>query len=129
MVKITETEFTDMDGRVRKTRKIEASYVRVERADGSTEEYSNCIADEWPYSPDGSPPEWKVFGILISPVALFKLGINSINLLGENRETILKLVGIKMLELMSQEGGSGLIGTEAPLEDTDSDEQTSLPMH
>ena len=42
MVRITEEEITDIDGQVRKVRKIEAARARIERPDGTVEEYSGA---------------------------------------------------------------------------------------
>ena len=46
MVRITEEEFTGLDGRVRKVRKIEAARARIEHPDGTVEEYSGTTAEE-----------------------------------------------------------------------------------
>ena len=106
MVKITETEFTDPDGKVHRIRKIEAAHARLERADGTIEEYSDCTAKEWPYSPEGSPPEWQLYGI---PVTVFlrilsNAPIKSISLLSENSAVILRLIEISMGSTLSQTG-------------------------
>ena len=60
MVRITEEEFKDFDGQVRKVRKIEAAHARIERPDGTVEEYSGINAEEWPWTLEGKPPEWHV---------------------------------------------------------------------
>ena len=44
MVRITEEQCTDLDGRVRKVRKIEAARARIEHPDGTVEEYSGTTA-------------------------------------------------------------------------------------
>jgi hypothetical protein len=63
MVRITEEEITDIDGRVKRVCKVEAAHARIESPDGTVEEYSDINAEEWPWTPEGKPPEWRVFGI------------------------------------------------------------------
>lgn len=102
MVRITEEEYTDFDGQVRKVRKIEAAQARIAYPDGTVEEYSDATATEWPWTPEDSPPEWHLFGI--SPKRLLEQGLcwNDvlISLLSENGEVILKVgsiaIGITM---------------------------------
>ena len=49
MVRITKEEFTDLDGRGRKMRTIEAARARIQHTDGKVEEYSGATAEEWPW--------------------------------------------------------------------------------
>ena len=118
MVKITESEFTDSDGNIRKVRKIEATHARIEYKDGTVGEYSDCRAEEWPYSLQDSPAEWQVFGIPTSAILriLNSRGVDAITILAsENGETLLRLVNIVMTEMRSAEAQTNLIGTEEPL--------------
>ncbi len=122
MVKITEEEFTDWNGQPTKVRRIEAARARLTRPDGTVEEYSDCSAQEEHYSLPDKPPQWRLFGI---PVTVFlrtlgtAVSIESIRLLAENGDTILKLVGMIMAAERSLGGRDYLMGTEAPLEDED----------
>ena len=118
MVKITESEFTDSDGNIRKVRKVEAAHARIEYKDGTVGEYSNCRAEKWPYSLQDSPAEWQVFGIPESAILriLNSRGVDAITILtSENGEALLRLVNIFMTEMRSKETQPGLIGTEEPL--------------
>ena len=114
MVKITESEFRYIDGSIRKVRRIEAAYARIERSDGTVEEFSDCMA-EGRFSPDSpSLVEWRVFGIPVPTVKL--LGPDDvIVLLAENAEPLVKIVGILAGVTASREGGISFVGTEAPL--------------
>ena len=42
--------------------------------EGKIVEYTNTNADEWPWSPDDSPPEWRVFGIPVGRLLSERLG-------------------------------------------------------
>ena len=118
MVRITEEEFTDLDGRVRKVRKIEAARARIEHPDGTVEEYSGTTAEESRRSPDGRPLEWYLFGV---PMLKFleqglRLDGMTISLLAENGETILKIGSIMMGMQLSAYGRDYLVGSEIPLD-------------
>ncbi len=120
-VKITETEIPDMDGTVRRVRTIEAAHARLERADGTIEEYSDCTAKEWPWSREGSPREWRLHGIPVTVLPMFQRGlgkaaIKSISLLSESSEVIIKLAEITMGTLLSETGEDFLSGKEVPPE-------------
>ena len=121
MVKITEEEFIGPNGEVRRTRKIESARARFEYANGTVEEYSDCTAEQWPYTPDGSPSEWKVFGPPIPSIIRRLKDIRTMILLWENGESILKLVAITIAAEFSQYGTDSLMGKEAPLEDRGDD--------
>ena len=118
MVRITEEEFTDLDGRVRKVRIIEAARSRIQRPDGTVEEYSGTTAEEWPWTPDGRAPEWRLFGV---PMLKFleqglRLDGMTILLLSENGEIILKIGSIAMGMQMSAGSPAHLMGSEIPLD-------------
>ena len=118
MVRITEEEFTDLDGRVRKVRKIEAARARIEHPDGTVEEYSGTTAEEWPWAPEGRPPEWRLFG---GPMLKFfeqglRLNDMTISLLSENGDTILKIGSIVMGMQMSADRPAHLVGNEMALD-------------
>ena len=90
MVKITEEEFRDIDGGVRKVRKIEAAHARIERPDGTIEEYSGISAEEWPWTPTGKPPEWRVFGIPVHKILELgrSLAMSNLTLLSDNGDDL-----------------------------------------
>ena len=92
MVRITEEEFTDLDGCVRKMRTIEAARARIQHTDGKVEEYSDTTAEEWPWAPDDRPPEWRLFGIPMLKMFELASRLNdmTISLLSDNGEIILK---------------------------------------
>lgn len=114
MVKITESEYRDTDGRVWKVRRIEAAHARIERSNGTVEEFRDCMADGR-FSPDSpSLVEWRVFGIPVSGIKL-PSPYDVIVLLNENAEPLVKVVGILLGVQASQEGGAHFVGTEAPL--------------
>ena len=114
MVKITEEEFRDIDGRVRKLRKIESAHARIESPDGTIEEYSDINAEEWPWTPSGTPTEWRVFGIPIHKILELgrSLVVSNLSLLSENGEVILKIGSITMGAQLSAAGGEFLMGRE-----------------
>ena len=118
MVRITEEEFTDLDGRVRKVRKIEAARARIEHADGTVEEYSDTRAEEWPWAPDGHSPEWRLFGVPMTKVFELALRMDGItvSLLSENGEIILKIGSIAMGMQMSADRPVHLVGNEVSLD-------------
>ncbi len=110
MVKITESEYRYIDGSIRKVRRIEAAYARIEHSDGTAEEFSDCMA-EGRASPDSpSIVEWRVFGIPVFPGP-----DDAIVLLAENAEPLVKIIGILAGVQASREGGIYFVGTEAPL--------------
>ena len=117
MVRITEEEFKDSDGRVRKVRKIEAAHARIERPDGTVEEYSGISAEEWPWTLEGKPPEWHVFGIPMKRI--FEMGhslaTSTLTLFSGNGEAILKIGSITIGMQLSSGGRESLIGKEIPL--------------
>ena len=117
MVRITEEEFTDHEGRVRKVRKIEAAKARIEHPDGTIEEYEDAVAEEWPWIPEGDPPEWRVFGVPI--LKFFEQGVRlndtTISLLAENGEIIVKIGSIALGLQMSADSSMHLVGSEIPL--------------
>ena len=118
MVRITEEETTDIDGRTIKVRKIEAAHARLERPDGTVEEYSDINAEEWPWSLPESAPEWRVFGIPMPSILLNRPAAEiSITLLMENGEIILKLGSISIGMQMSYGAGTYLFGNEVPLQE------------
>ena len=114
MVRITEEEIKDIDGRSRKVRKIEAAHARIVRPDGTIEEYSDVNAEEWPWTPDGKPPEWHVFGIPVNKVLEMgrSLATSSLTLLSDNGEIILRIGGITMGAQLSAMGKDFLMGHE-----------------
>ena len=118
MVRITEEEFTDLDGRVRKMRTIEAARARIQHTDGKVEEYSDTTAEEWPWTPDDRPPEWRLFGIPIQQFFERRLRLDgvTISLLSDNGEIILKIGSIAMGMQMSAGSPIHLMGSEIPLD-------------
>ena len=118
MVRITEEEITDFDGRVRKVRRIEAAHARIESPDGTVEEYSNINAEEWPWTPEGKPPEWRVLGIPIHKILEkgYSSATSTLTLLSGNGETILKIGSISIGMEFSSDGRESLIGKEVPLD-------------
>ncbi len=114
MVKITETEITDVDGSIKKIRTIEADYARVEHTDGTVEEYSDCTAKEWPWPKTENRPEWELFGIPVT--LLVQAAIKSICLLSENQQVVLRLMEITVAVRFSQAGEDCLRGVEVPTE-------------
>ena len=114
MVKITECEFIDIDGSTRKVRRIEAAHARIERSDGSVEEFFDCMADGRSLPDNPSLVEWRVFGI---PIASVKIPgpDDVIVLLAENAEPLVKIAGMLAGVQASREGGIYFVGTEAPL--------------
>ena len=118
MVRITEEEITDIDGQVRKVRKIEAARARIERPDGTVEEYSGATAEEWPWPLPGGPPEWHLFGIPLGRILEQGLPLRdlTISLLSENGDIILKLGTIMIGIQMSASGRDHLAGSEIPLD-------------
>ena len=119
MVRITEEEFTDHDGRVRKVRKIEAAQARIEHPDGTVEEYSDIAAEEWPWSPESSQPEWRIFGIPILKFLEQGLRLNqaTISFLAENGEIILKVGSLSIGIQASVSAPVPIMGSEIPLND------------
>ena len=118
MVKITKCKFTDIDGNVRKVKKIEAAHARIKHKDGTIEEYSDCKAEEWPYRLPDSPAEWQVFGIPASAFLriLNSRGADAITILAsEDGETLLELVNIVATGMLSAGEQSALMGVEEPL--------------
>lgn len=111
MVRITETEFSDVDGQVRKIRTIEAAHARWEFPDGTIAAYSNCTAEEWPYSPKGSSPRWRVGipGTMTVPGSPLP---QAICLLANNGAVILRLIEISIAATLSQVGEDFLMGKE-----------------
>ena len=123
MVEITETEFTDTNGQIRKVRQIRSAYSRTTLPDGTIEEHSDIRADEWRWSPEGSSPQWHVFGIHIPMLKLVNpagkvVFPSDITLLSEAGETILKLGSILMGAQMARDGQDFFVGNEIPI-DTD----------
>ena len=118
MVRITEEEITDIDGRVKRVRKAEAAHARIESPDGTVEEYSDINAEEWPWTPEGKPPEWRVFGIPMHEVFEkgHSLAASTLILLSENGESILKIGSITIGAQLSSGGRDSLIGSEIPLD-------------
>ena len=114
MVKITESEFRDVDGSIRKVRRIEAAHARIERSDGTVEEFCDCMADGLSSPDNPSLVEWRVFGIPVGAVKFPGPG-DFIVLLAENAEPLVKIVGILAGVQASLEGGIYFVGTEAPL--------------
>ena len=118
MVRITEEQCTDLDGRVRKVRKIEAARARIEHPDGTVEESSGTTAEEWPRTPESRPPEWRLFGIPI--LQFFERGLRlndlTISLLSENSEIILKIGSIVIGMQRSADSLAHLVGSEIPLD-------------
>ena len=118
MVRITEEEITDIDGQVRKVRKIEATRGRIEHPDGTIEEYSGATAEEWPWSLPDAPPEWHLFGIPLGRI--LEQGFPSrdltISLLSESGEIILKLGTIMIGMQMSTSARDYLAGNEISLD-------------
>ena len=117
MVRITEEEFKDIDGQVRKVRKIEAAHARIERPDGTVEEYFDINAEERPWTLEGNPPEWHVLGIPMQRI--FEMGhslaTSTLTLFSGNGEAILKLGSITIGMQLSSSRGESLIGKEIPL--------------
>ena len=112
MVKIVEEEIVDVDGQIRRTRTIEAGRVRVEKADGTVEEYLDVRAEEWPWSPEGTV-EWRVFGIPFrSPVDWVSLMNATMTFSWSSGDVILKLGSITLGMQMAQDAGPFLIGKE-----------------
>ena len=118
MVRITEEEITDFDGRVRKRRTIEAAHARLESPDGTVEEYSDVNAKEWPWTPEGNPPEWRVFGIPMHEVLQrgHSLATSTLTFLSGNGDVILRIGSITIGMQLSFDGGDSLIGKEVPLD-------------
>lgn len=121
MVRITETEITDVNGQVKKIRHIESACARIEWPDGKVEEYSDANANEWPWPRDDKSPEWHVSGIHIPISSLVGLAgkfvfPNNLTLLSETGEIILKLVGIVIGAQMSIGSEITLVGNEIPID-------------
>ena len=114
MVKITETEITDIDGSIKKIKTIESPYARVEHTDGTVAEYSDCTARQWPWPKNENRPEWELFGIPVT--LLFQAAIKSICLLSDNHQVILRLMEITPAVRFSQASEDGLRGVEVPTE-------------
>ena len=129
MVKITEEEFTDDKGRVHKQRKIEAAHAKIEYSDGTVEEFTDCTATEWPFTPDKDTHEWKTSGIPVfgcferlrkratgvpfSPSDI----VTCIKFFSENGETILNLIRVSAFVQFSQDSSDSFMGQEEPLEE------------
>ena len=121
MVRITETETTDVNGQVKRVRRIESAYARIEWPDGKVEEHSGVNADEWPWPRDDKSPEWNVFGIHIQMPNLVGLTgkvmfPSNLTLLSETGEIVLKLGSISIGMQMSSDGGISIRGNEIPLD-------------
>ena len=121
MVRITETEITDVNGQVKKIRHVEAAHARIEWSDGKVEEFSDVNADEWPWPREDNSPEWRVAGIRIPIATLVGKGMSLLNgskisLLSETGEIILKLGSISIVMQMSRDSGILLMGNEIPLD-------------
>lgn len=118
MVRVTEKEITDIDGRIIKVREIESAYARIEKPDGTVEEYSDINAAEWPWSPPENTPEWRVFGIPMPKV--FEIGRpladSTLTLLYENGEAILKIGSLSVGMQLAADRSGFLMGNEVPLD-------------
>ena len=122
MARITEHEITDINGRVTKVRTIEADRIRTEYPDGTIEELEDFPtlpkAEEWPWPPSGSAPEWRLFNIPLDKV--MKMGLQAaprvITLLSEDGEILLKLGAITIGMQLSADAQDYLMGNEIPLE-------------
>ena len=118
MVRITKEEFTDLDGRGRKMRTIEAARARIQHTDGKVEEYSGATAEEWPWTPDGHPPEWYLFGVPMLKMFELASRLNdmTISLLSDNGEIILMIGSIMIGMQRSADSPAHLVGSEVPLD-------------
>ena len=114
MVRITEEEIRGIDGRSRKVRKIEAAHARIVRPDGTIEEYSDVNAEEWPWTPEGKPPEWRVVGIPVNKFVEMgrSLAASSLTLLSDNGEILLRIGSITIGTQLSAMGKDFLMGHE-----------------
>ena len=118
MVRITEEEFTDREGRVRKVRTIEAARARIEHPDGTTEEYEGATAQGSILTEESHTRQWHLYGIPIGRLRQFGGGLGDItvSLLMENGEVIVKLGSLVITMQLSAAGWDGLVGNEIPLD-------------
>lgn len=118
MVKITEKETRDINGNTIRTREIEGAYVRIEHPDGTTEEFSDVDAAEWPWSPPDRTPEWQVKGIPIDFRKLTEgLSQSIMTFFGDNSEIILRLGSLQIGIAMAVGAGESIMGNELPLDE------------
>ena len=118
MVRITEDEFTDHEGRVRKVRTIEAARARIEHPDGTTEEYEGTTAQGSDRTEQGHTRQWRLYGTLIGRVRDLGGSLENVtvSLLAENGEIMVKIGSLAMTMQLSVAGWDGLVGNEIPLD-------------
>lgn len=118
MVKITEDEIRDINGKTRTVRKIDTpAYTRVTHTDGTTVEHYGITAKEWPWPKDSDKPEWRIYGLPreVFIQALQSKPIETIAFLAsEHGETILELIKILPAITHSADTQTTLMGEEIP---------------
>ncbi len=118
MVKIIEREFTDGDGRTRRVKWIVDAHIRIEYSDGTEQEFLGCEVAEGLFSLVAGAREWLVFGVppTTSVVSAQMEGvINSVVVLNQDNEPILRLEGVVADPAQSVDGADCLGGIEVPL--------------
>ena len=118
MVRIREEETQGPGGRVKKVRIIEAAHARIERPDGTVEQYTDIDARESPWNLEGEQSEWRIFGIPMRRVLGkgYSLGTSTLSLFSDDGETLVKIGTISIGMQFSSEGGDFLVGRELPLD-------------
>ena len=118
MVRIREEETQGPGGRLRKVRIIEAAHARIEKPDGTVEEYTDIDARESPWNSEGEQSEWRIMGIPMRRILEkgYSLATSTLILLSDDGETILKVGTISIGMQFSSEGGDFLVGRELPLD-------------
>ena len=118
MVEITEREFTDGDGRTKRVKWMVDAHIRIEFSDGTEQEFFGCEVAEGLFSLVPGVREWLVFGVppttsVVS--AQMEDVINSIVVLDEDYEPLLRLEDVVADPAVSVDAADCLGGIEVPL--------------
>ena len=118
MAEVTERELIDGDGRTRKVKWIVDAHIRIEYGDGTEQEFFGCEVAEGLFSLVAGTREWLVFGVppTTSVVSAQMAGvINSIVVLDQDYEPLLRLEGVVADPALSVDGADCLGGIEVML--------------